>query len=109
MKEVAQVLWDGGSIWLPTDTPYANEVLAEYVRCAARGHGRVRLHINHRECALSAGPLAGMQCACTTPTRCWLPPGLARRLECGGRRSSAGDAHQPADATRRSGAELMRL
>ncbi len=109
MKEVAHVFWDGGSVWLPTDTPYANEVLADYVRRAARGHGHVRLHMNHHECALSAGPLAGMQCTCMTPTRCWLPPGLARRLECGHRRLSAADARQPTDAAGCSGAEVLRL
>jgi hypothetical protein len=87
MKEFAHISWRGGSVWLPTDTPYARELLVDYVRSEAQSHDRIRLQMNRHECFLSGGPYTALQCVCSTPTRCWMSAGLARRMGCTGRRS----------------------
>jgi hypothetical protein len=95
-RQVAHVTWKGGSLWLPADTPYACEVLGEYVRRTAQSRDQISVHLDRHRCSLSGGPLTALRCVCTRPARCWMSQELARRLGCTGQRfnDSTGYCHE---------------
>ena len=53
MNSVARVVWEGGSVSVPIDTPYDRELLVDHVKRATAMHGGVRLYMCSREWVMS--------------------------------------------------------
>ncbi len=85
-REIAHVSWDGGSVWLPADSPYAYDVLADHIQSTAHSHGQVGVSLKQHQCLVTTVPPCRLRCTCATPARCWMSPATARRFGCTGRR-----------------------
>jgi hypothetical protein len=67
MKELAQVSWDGGTVFLPIATPYDWELLLDYLKRASEMHGEARLGVNWGQWVVHRGQRTMLCGVCHRP------------------------------------------